>query len=388
MDGQPSVRRGMKRRELDWAYHLMNLLVKRLLNPTVMLPTVLSAALLASLLALSNGSTVSAKMATALHQALIPVTLLTLLYLLVKVIQWRFYLSRLHLRPTLPELVVPYAGGEVGNSLPMGVFLENYLLKGSLGAAVVRSSVATTWMLITELVTCLLALLVVGVPGWPWVRPFAAALLVGMALTGVFVFQSRYVAEGLDWWLRRAKRLRSLAEGVKAFVEAGRMLFSWKTFLYGLPLTAIYLGAQVTALFMIGRALNPAFSWSMALAAFTFSLVLVLLVPMLPHLGAVEVSGVGVMLQFGMRENMAVGSFLTLRLLTTGVIILFGVVVLVLLRQQVSLVMRRLSRKQNHITWSLEKQEGRQEVCASWSLASERAKEEVRPEVEACCCCL
>lgn len=352
-----------------------------------MLPTVLSAALLASLLTLSNGGTVSVKMATALHQALIPVTLLTLLYLVVKGIQWRFYLSRLHLRPTLPELLVPYAGGEVGNSLPMGVFLENYLLKGSLGTAVVRSSVATTWMLITELVTCLLALLVVGVPGWPWVRPFAVALLVGMALAGVFVFQSRYMAEGLDWWLLHARRLRSLAKCVKAFVEAGRALFSWRTFVYGLPLTATYLGAQVTALYMIGRALNPAFSWSMALAAFTFSLVLVLLVPMLPHLGAVEVSGVGVMLQFGMRENMAVGSFLTLRLLTTGVIILFGVVVLVLLRRQVSLVMRRLSRKQSRVAWSLESQEGRQKAQASRSLASEQAQEEARLEVEACCCC-
>ncbi len=375
----------MKRRKLDWAYPLMNSLVKRLLNPTVMLPAVLSAALLASLLTLNNGGTVSVKIATALHQALIPATLLTLLYLMVKGIQWRFYLSRLHLRPTLPELLVPYAGGEVGNSLPMGVFLENYLLKGSLGAAVARSSVATTWMLITELATCLLALLVVGVPGWPWVRPFAASLLVGMALAGVFVFQSRFVARGLNWWLRRARHLRSLAEDVQAFVDAGRALFSWRTFVYGLPLTAIYLGAQVTALYMIGRALNPAFSWSMALAAFTFSLVLVLLVPMLPHLGAVEVSGVGVMLQFGMRENMAVGSFLTLRLLTTGVIILFGVVVLVLLRRQVILVMRRLSRKQSRVAWSLERQEGCQATCGSRSRVAERAKEEAQSCVEACC---
>ena len=364
----------------------MNSLVKRLLNPTIILPTVFSAALLASLLTLSNGGTVSVKMATALHQTLIPVTLLTLLYLIIKGIQWRFYLSRLHLRPTLPELLVPYAGGEVGNSLPMGVFLENYLLKGSLGTAVVRSSVATTWMLITELVTCLLALLVVGVPGWTWVRPFAAALLVGMALAGVFVFQSRFVAEGLSWWLHRARRLRSLAEGAKAFVEAGRTLFSWRTFVYGLPLTATYLGAQVTALYMIGRALNPAFSWSMALAAFTFSLVLVLLVPMLPHLGAVEVSGVGVMLQFGMRETMAVGSFLTLRLLTTGVIILFGVLVLVLLRRQVSLVLHQLSHKQSHVTWSLEKEEGCQAACASRSRAAERAEEAAQSCVEACCC--
>lgn len=340
-----------------------NPLVKRLLNPTVILPTLLSAALLASLLALSNGKTVWDTMARALPQAMIPVALLTLLYLIAKGIQWRMYLGRLRLRPSLPELVVPYAGGELGNSLPMGVFLENYLLKGSLGAAVGRSSAATTWMLITELTTCLLALLVVGVPDWPWVRPLAAVVLVGMVLAGLFFFKSRFVAERLDEWLHRAKRLRSLAEGVQAFLEGGRTLFSWRTFVYGLPLTAIYLGAQVTSLFMIGRALNPVYSWSMALAAFTFSLVLVLLVPMLPHLGAVEVSGVGVMLKFGMGENVAVGSFLTLRLLTTAVIILFGVLVLVLLRQQVSLVMRRLSPKQGRARTTKELVLAGEEVC-------------------------
>ena len=56
-----------------------NPLVKRLLNPTVILPTLLSAALLASLLALSNGKTVWDTMARALPQAMIPVALLTLL---------------------------------------------------------------------------------------------------------------------------------------------------------------------------------------------------------------------------------------------------------------------------------------------------------------------
>ncbi len=321
-------------------------LIGRLFQPKVLVPALLSAAMFAFLLTFTNAGQVSDEMMRAIPRAVLPVFLLSCVYLVAKGVQWWWYLRRLELRPTVPELLVPYAGGEMGNSLPLGVYLENYLLKGSLGAAIGRSSAATTWMLITEIVICLLALLVVGVPGWPWVRLLAFGLLVGMLLVGLFFFKTRLVRTTLARWQWRARRMRPLVEAANDFLDGGRELFSWQTFVSGLPLTAIYLGAQVTALYVIGHALNPAFRWEAALAAFTFSLVLVLLVPALPHLGAVEASGLGVMLQFGMGENMAAGSFLTLRILMTGAILLCGGVVMALLHHELGVAMRRLSR--NH----------------------------------------
>jgi hypothetical protein len=69
------------------------------------------------------------------------------------------------------------------------------------------------------------------------------------------------------------------------------------------------------------------------------------MVPVLPHLGSVEVSGLGVLLQFGVSKNLAVGSYLTLRLLSTGTILLVGGLVLIVLHREVGETFRRLSRK-------------------------------------------
>jgi uncharacterized membrane protein YbhN (UPF0104 family) len=321
--------------------------LKFIFNPRVIIPTLLSAALLAFLLTFANSGEVGDELKQALVGAWLPAFFLAVIYLAAKLLQWRIYLGRLGLKPGWQELLVPYAGGEMSNSLPMGVYLENYLLKGSAGLDVGCSAAATTWMLITEIITCLLALLVLGVPGWPWVRPVAAFLIVGMLLVGFFFFRTRFVAAGLEKWRPRQRWLRPAREGIKEFLEGSHRLFSWHTFVYGLPLTAIYLGAQATILYVIGNVLiAPMYPWAWtdAATAFAFSLVIVLLVPVLPHLGSVEVSGLGVLLRFGISKNLAVGGFLGLRLLSTGTIILVCGLVLITLHRELGETFRRLSR--------------------------------------------
>ncbi len=138
-------------------------------------------------------------------------------------------------------MLIPYAGGEIGNNLPLGVYIENFLLKGMLGSGIWQSSAATTWILIMEVVICLLTLLIVGVPGWFWLRPLVTAMLVGMLLFGLVFFRSRIVPRWLRHWQPRQKWLRAGVEGATRFWESGRQLFTLSTFLYGLPMTAIYL---------------------------------------------------------------------------------------------------------------------------------------------------
>ncbi len=321
--------------------------LKYIFNPRILIPTVLSAAFLAFLLTFANSGEVGDEIKQGVAGAWLPAFVLAVLYLAAKLIQWRIYLGRLGLKPGWQELLVPYAGGEIGNSLPMGVYLENYLLKGSTGSAVGRSAAATTWMLITEIVTCLAALIAFDVPGWPWVRPVAIFLVVGMLLVGFLLFRTRFVGVGLERWQPSQKALQGMRVGIKDFVEGSHQLFSWHTFVYGLPLTAIYLGAQATILYVVGNVLiapTQPWSWPDAATAFAFSLVIVLLIPVLPHLGSVEISGLGVMLKFGISKNLAVGSFLTLRLLSTGTIILVCGLVLIALHREVGVTFRRLSR--------------------------------------------
>ena len=325
--------------------------LKMIFNPKVLIPTLLSAALLAFILTFANSGQVLGEIITGVASpaSLVPAIFLVIVYLVAKLIQWKIYLARLSLRPGWKELLVPYAGGEIGNSLPMGVYIENYLLKGSLGSGIGRSAAATTWMLITEIITCLLALLVIGVPGWLWVRPLAGAMIVGMVLIGLFFFKTRVVRDWLAKWEPRWRWLRSVRDGIKQFLEGSDELFSWHTFVYGLPLTAIYLGAYATVLYVVGNVLfapqRQPWSWPEAASAYAFSLIIVLLVPVLPQLGTVEASGLGVLLMFGISRNQAVGGFLALRLLATGAIILVCALLLLLLHRETGAVIRRLSGK-------------------------------------------
>ncbi len=321
--------------------------LRYIFNPRVIIPTLLSAALLAFLLTFANSGEVGDEIKQAVVAAWLPSFFLAVLYLAAKLIQWRLYLGRLGLKPGWQELLVPYSGGEMGNTLPMGVYLENYLLKGSAGSAVGRSAAATTWMLITEIAVCLLALMAFGVPGWLWVRPLAAFLLLGMLLVGFLLFRTRLICGRLDRWKPAQKGLQTVRDGIKEFVDGSHRLFSWHTFVFGLPLTALYLGAQATILYVIGNVLiapTRPWAWTDAAVAYAFSLVIVLLVPVLPHLGSVEVSGLGVLLKFGISKNLAVGSFLALRLLATGSIILVCGLVLLALHREVGETFRRLSR--------------------------------------------
>jgi uncharacterized membrane protein YbhN (UPF0104 family) len=317
--------------------------LKKLFDPKVFVSALFSAALLAFILTFTNLRAVSHDIARAVPKALLPSVLLILVYLVAKGIQWNIYLVRLGYQPGLPELLAPYAGGEFSASLPLGVYVESYLFKGIAGAAFGRSAAATMWMLITEILMCLFALLVIGVPGWPWIRPLAGSLIVGMLLMGWFFFKSPFIRAGLARWQPGWPWLRQVLREAKQFLEGGDQLFSWQTFVYGLPLTSIYLGAQATILYIIGDSLIPDFAWTDAAAAYAFALLIVLLVPVLPHLGSLEISGLEVMLQMGISKDLAVGSFLSMRILATGTTMLICGLVLILLRRQVGEALRRLS---------------------------------------------
>ncbi len=325
--------------------------LKHILNPRVIILTLLSAAFLAFLLAFANSGEVFSEILQAIStpQVLAAAIVLTLFYLITKLMQWKLYLAHLDLRPSWSDLLLPYAGGEIGNSLPMGVYLENYLMKGTQQADIGRTAAATTWMLITEIIVCLCALIAIGIPHWAWTRPTAAGMLVGMTALGLILLRTRLVSERLDWWKPRAKWLRRLQEGLSHFIEGSSTLFSWRTLVYGLPLTALYLGAHATILYAVGQILIGSsaqpWSWAEAASAFAFSMLIVLLVPVLPHLGSVEISGVGVLLQYGVNRSSAVASFLAVRLLTTGTIILVCLVVLLVLHRKLGKVFRRLSRQ-------------------------------------------
>lgn len=189
-----------------------------------------------------------------------------------------------------------------------------------------------------------------------------------MVALGLILLRTRLVSAPLDRWKPRPKWLRRLQEGLTHFIEGSGTLLSWRTLVFGLPLTALYLGAHATILYVVGQMLvgssSQPWSWAEAASAFAFSMLVVLLVPILPHLGSGEISEVGVLLQFGVDKNLAVASFLVVRLLTTGTILLACLVVLLVLHRKLGKVFRRLShqRQQADQRQEQEQEESSQEA--------------------------
>jgi uncharacterized membrane protein YbhN (UPF0104 family) len=321
---------------------------KTFLNPKILLSFLLSTGLLTFVLTFADASQVFTEIAIDVPQVALPVALLTLLYLLVKGVVWWIHLTRLGITIRWQEVLVPFAGGELGNNLPLGVYVENILLKAMLGASIWQSSAATTWMLLMEIGICCLLLLVAGVPGWVWLRPLLVFVVVGMLLVGWVFFKTGLVSERLRRWRPRQQWLRVGVEGATQFWESGRQLFSWMTFLYGLPLTTLYLGAYAAIVYVIGKNLLPSFTWQAASAAYAASVLVVLLLSFVPNLGSVEAAGMAVLLQFGLEKNLAVSIFLIMRALTTGTIALVCVLVMIVCYRQVGQMFKYFSYQQVH----------------------------------------
>jgi uncharacterized membrane protein YbhN (UPF0104 family) len=313
------------------------------LRPNIIVPAVMSAGLIVFLLAFANAPRVFAEIWTAVAADAALIFLLSLVYLIAKGCQWTLFLRRVGIRPAWRNLLMAFAGGELSINVPLGVYLENYLLKGAAQVNVGRSSAATTWMLFMEITCCILALLALDIPGWPWLRPLVLTFLLALLAAGFLFFRTTKVKR-LVYRLQRYPRLRSAATVAEQFLDSGRSLFAWQTFAIGLPITTTYLGAQAMALYTIGRALHLAtFSLHVAIVAYAFSILVVLALPIVPHLGAVEATGLGVLLTFGISRDSAVAAFLALRVLGSGTVMVITSMVLVLLHQEVSGAIRSLS---------------------------------------------
>jgi len=317
--------------------------LRAMLRPAVVVPVVMSAGLIAFLLSFANAARVFSEVRVAVVADAALVFLLSLIYLATKGLQWALFLRRLNVRPAWRALFMAFAGGELSISIPMGVYLENYLLKGAAQAEIGRSSAATTWILLMEIVWCIVALFILDIPGWPWLRPLLLVFAAGLLAAGLLFFRTPLVGR-LICRLQHCSRLQRIAIAAEQFLDGGRELFTWQTFVIGLPITTIYLSAQVIALYVIGKTLHlTAFSFHVAIAAYAFSVLIVLALPALPHLGAVEATGLGVLLAFGIPRDTAVAAFLSLRLLGSGAVMLITGSILVFLHREVQSAVRTLA---------------------------------------------
>src|SRR3989440_708714 len=290
----------------------------RLLRPKVVIPILPGAALLAALLAVGNVGKVVALMLTFRHIYLPFILLLLLAYEVVQCIQWHVFLKALGIRVPLRAQAFAYLVGEPTRVLPIGNFVENYLLLRAEGTDFGLSSAATLLSILIEVGVALLGLVVLGLGPWGWLRPL---IIIGLAVfvpTAWAVHLLHYRGR-LPAWVTRHRRMRAALDEVRQFRVGAAALVHPRVLARGGLLGALYLILGGSALYLVLRGLGiDSVSWWEVLAVYFFSLAVALIVPLPVDIGVTEVGGVAAFLVIGVDASVAISAMLLMRMLSIG----------------------------------------------------------------------
>lgn len=304
------------------------------LHVRIILPALVTLGLLAYVSSLATARQSGGQIWAILQQTWVLVLALTIPYLACRAYVWHELMEELGIRVPPRQLLVSFAGGEITKSLPAGVYVQNYLLGrlihfGEL--SMVRSSMATTAMLGLETLLAIPVILVLGMPGWPWLRLAIIALVALWVVVLVAAWLLVHVAESaweMPAWLDRG---RSIAE---EFLEAGRDLVTLRTLKTLVP-TAAYMFVYVVFLYAITRAVGThRVTLLDASAVYAFIVLVIVLIPIPTELGITELSGLSALVAFGIPRSTAAIVMLSLRVLATGMTILVAAAMLLLLREE------------------------------------------------------
>jgi len=304
----------------------------RLLQPRILIPLLLSAALLAFVFSISNISQVMGYILSLSAATISLVFAMTVVYLSLKWAQFHRYLEREGIPATWRQSALSFAVGEMTLPVPAGIYAQNYVLRTTACADFSRSSAATTAILAMEAIVSLLIVGIVDIPSWGWLRPLILALFVGAAATSALflrVGSARDLAGRLLQWGPMEKVGPELMEAV----EGLRDLFRPGVAAIALPLAALYLSSMVAGFFFTAHGMGfAALSFGEALTIYLFAIAVEELVPFSSNLGVIEAGGVAVAQAWGYSFTEGLAMMLGFRLAWTGSIWLLGAITILLLR--------------------------------------------------------
>lgn len=287
--------------------------MKTLLRPSVVIPIVLSVAIIAALLVFADLKTIIALITRFPLGNLLRFFLLMVVYEIVRGAQWHLLLNALRVRAPLRAQIFAFVMSEFSRNLPVGSFFQNYLLEQSTGADFSRTSAATTLILASEIGLCFLGVMVLGLGAWtPWLRPLIIAVIVALVLL-VWAYTRLRHSSRAPRWITEHRLLRKAAEGVGRFREGAADLLHPRTLLVQGLLGAAYLVIAGAGLYVVATGLDPhdsAITFPRMLAVYFFTLASAVILPV------PEAGGVGAFLALGVSRNVAVGAMLLNRVLS------------------------------------------------------------------------
>ena len=309
---------------------------RALLKPTLILPVLLAAALLAFAFSLGDIGNVVERVGRLPGKVLWIALAAAACYLACKAVQLRLMLAQIDVRIPPRPFWLAFVVGELTVTLPLGLFSQNWVLSAARRVHIGRSSAATVMMLLAEIAVVFLFLAVVGVPGWADVRWAAIAVLAFFTLLilGLLLFERK--ARAL------ARRLRHpwLAEGAKAGLEmlgGLRKLSTPLMLAISIVLAAIYLGALAAAFWLVGRGMQVHhLDYLTATTIYAFSLAAILIgAGLLSQIGTVEILGMVVARAWGIGYTDGLAMMLGFRIVWTAAIWLLCLPVVAMLWREI-----------------------------------------------------
>ncbi len=311
-------------------------MLKTLTQPKILIPVLLSAALLAFVLTVSDAAAVMGQIRGIPLPVMALSLALAILYLALKGFLWHYLMGVIHISIGWKQLALAFVVGEMAVSLPAGIYAQNYLLRRIAGADFSRSSAATSALLVGEAAISMVVLAIFGIPGWDWLRPAVAGLFAAAAVVVAVLFRVRPVQKLADRLLRFGP-LRTVGPEFLEMFDAARLFFSIRVALRSVPTIALYLVALVTAFHLVAHGVGVAtLTFVQAVTVYLFALVVVLISPISSHLGVVEAGGLGAMHAWGYSSTQGIAALLGFRLVWTGAVWLVCTPVVVLLRKQLT----------------------------------------------------
>ncbi len=318
--------------------------MNKILRPAVVGPLLLSITLLAVLLAVGNVATIAGLLRHADVGVLLVVPLVLVAYEAAKGTQWLVLLHGLHVRAPRRVQAFTYLAGEPTRVLPIGNFVENYLLLRAAGTAFGLSSVATLTSVLIEVGAALLGLVLLGLGPWGWLRPLIVLGLAAFALA-VWAGVHLYGTRRLPSWVTQQHGLRAVLAEARQFRQGAAALRQPRVLLGAALLGGLYVGLGGTVLYFVARSLGvTSLSWEQVVAVYCFSLASALILPLPVDVGVTETGGVAAFVVLGVDQSAAVGAMLLMRAITLGVALLIGLLTLAALPDVTRSVLRSSPR--------------------------------------------
>jgi hypothetical protein len=247
-----------------------------LARPTVVLPLLLAAALLAFAFKLGGLAGIRARIAALPVSVLWLAVALAAVYLTLKALQLRLLLANLGLRMRWPEFALAFCVGELTLTLPFGLFSQNWVMSAASRIDVARSAGATLMMLLGETIVALLVLAAVGIPGWSPLRPAAGAVALACVIVVPGLLRYEHVTTRLADRVRPGA-LRNAARSGVALLGSLRRLSRPRLLAINVLLAASYLAALAWAFLAVGHGMGVhALDYTTAMTVYAFALVVVL----------------------------------------------------------------------------------------------------------------